>query len=430
MKINVKESTIVRPAHDTPETSLWVSNLDLLVPTDHVYTVYFYKANGSSSSFDVQVLKEALSKVLVPFYPVAGRLGRDENGRIQIECNGEGVLLVEAETTSVIDDIGDFTPGLDMLQFVPKLERSDDITSCPLLLAQLTRFGCGGGCIGVGMHHTVVDATAAYQFINSWSDTARGFPLSVPPFIDRSPLVARDPPRPTCHHVEYDPPPASNTSAPQRNHKAVAKILHITTDQLDALKTKFKRDDGTSKYTTYETLAAHTWRCMCKARELPETQPTRLYIPTDGRSRLCPPLPPGFFGNVVFTTAITSISREVESEPMESTVRRIHEALKRRDDEYLRSALDYLQLQPDLEALKRGAQTFRCPNLNVVSWMRLPVYEANFGWGRPFFVGPASVGFEGMGYLMPRPHKGEGVNFVLFLDPNQAEHFQKLFYEF
>ena len=61
------------------------------------------------------MLKEALSKTLVPFYPMAGRLGSDENGRLDIICNAEGVLLIEAETTSTIDDLGDFVPSLKLL---------------------------------------------------------------------------------------------------------------------------------------------------------------------------------------------------------------------------------------------------------------------------------------------------------------------------
>ncbi|GKU87231.1 hypothetical protein SLEP1_g1669 [Rubroshorea leprosula] len=55
--------------------------------------LFFYKPNGSVDFFQAQVLKEALSNVLVPFYPVAGRLGRDESGRIEIICNaGEPYL--------------------------------------------------------------------------------------------------------------------------------------------------------------------------------------------------------------------------------------------------------------------------------------------------------------------------------------------------
>ena len=110
MEIHVKETTIIRPAHETPKHCLKISELDLLVPSIHVPGVYFYRRpNNSSDFFEAGLLKEALSKVLVPYYPMAGRLGRAENRKfIDINCNGEGVLSMEAETTSVIDDLGDF----------------------------------------------------------------------------------------------------------------------------------------------------------------------------------------------------------------------------------------------------------------------------------------------------------------------------------
>ncbi|CAI0394601.1 unnamed protein product [Linum tenue] len=36
----------------------------------------------TSDFFDAKVLKDALSRVLVPFHPMAVRLGRDSNGRL------------------------------------------------------------------------------------------------------------------------------------------------------------------------------------------------------------------------------------------------------------------------------------------------------------------------------------------------------------
>ena len=36
------------------------------------------------------MLKEALSRALIPFYPMVGRLARDEDGQIEIDCNGGG----------------------------------------------------------------------------------------------------------------------------------------------------------------------------------------------------------------------------------------------------------------------------------------------------------------------------------------------------
>ncbi|XP_011036967.1 PREDICTED: shikimate O-hydroxycinnamoyltransferase-like [Populus euphratica] len=438
--IRIKESAIVRPAEETPKKSLRSSNLDLLVPIVHVPTIYFYKpVNDSSSFFNPQVLKEALSKALVPFYHVAGRLEKDENGRMSILCNAKGVLFVEAETRSTIDELGDFTPHIEMLQFIPDVDRSN-IFSYPLLLLQATFFKCGGVCLGVGLHHILGDGTSAIHFINSWSVIARGLSLTTPPFIDRTLLDARVPPIPAMHHVEYDPPPPLNTHHSgdptleiQSNPKPTcAKILTITSDQLRTLKNKSRKDvvDGTINYSTFEILAAHIWQCTCKARGITNDQATKLHIPTDGRSRLNPPLPAGYCGNVLFTTAILGLSGEIQSKPLVHTIAKIRGALKRMDNEYLRSAIDYLQVQADLEALKRGPRTFKSPNLNIVSWMAMPIYDADFGWGRPYFMGPAIVGFEGMAYIARCPSNDGSLMIFTCLESNHMELFKEFFYDF
>lgn len=86
---------------------------------------------------DSNVLKQALSKALVPFYPMAGRLRRDDDGRIEIDCNGEGVLFVEAETTSVIDDFGDFAPTLELRRLIPTVDYSGGIHTYSALVLQV-----------------------------------------------------------------------------------------------------------------------------------------------------------------------------------------------------------------------------------------------------------------------------------------------------
>ena len=137
MKIEVKESTMVRPAQETPGRNLWNSNVDLVVPNFHTPSVYFYRPTGSSNFFDAKVLKDALSRALVPFYPMAGRLKRDEDGRIEIECNGEGVLFVEAESDGVVDDFGDFAPTLELRRLIPAVDYSQGISSYALLVLQV-----------------------------------------------------------------------------------------------------------------------------------------------------------------------------------------------------------------------------------------------------------------------------------------------------
>jgi len=79
---------------------------------------------------------------------MAGRLKRDLDGRIKINYNGEGILLVEAIEDSTIDDFGDFVPTMELKQLIPKVNYSEDISSYPLLV---TFFKYGGVSLGVGM---------------------------------------------------------------------------------------------------------------------------------------------------------------------------------------------------------------------------------------------------------------------------------------
>ena len=142
VNITAKNSQMVRPAVPTPQRDVWTSNVDLTVMRRLASTVYYYRPNGSGSStfFSMDVLKNALSKVLVPFYPIAGRLKKDthEHGRILINCNAEGALLVEAVTDSVINDFGDFAPSEELTQLVPQVDyTSQDVSSFPLLLLQV-----------------------------------------------------------------------------------------------------------------------------------------------------------------------------------------------------------------------------------------------------------------------------------------------------
>ena len=139
IKIDIKRSTVVKPAAETPRRAIWNSSLDLVVSNMHTPSVYFYRppAIAAGKFFDAGVLKEALAKVLVEFYPLAGRLSRDATGRIEINCNAEGVLFVEAETSAAVDDFGDFAPTPELKRLIPAVDVSGGISSYPLAVFQV-----------------------------------------------------------------------------------------------------------------------------------------------------------------------------------------------------------------------------------------------------------------------------------------------------
>ncbi|KAJ0030974.1 hypothetical protein Pint_14414 [Pistacia integerrima] len=334
MEIQVKETSVVHRAQETPSHSLWISNLDILnAQFGQVPMMYFYRrppqlASDRSDFFDSSLLKEGLSKALVAFYPLAGRLGRDENGRLQIDCNGEGVLFMEAETSCAIED--DFTPSLKMKQLVPAIDYSTgDISFHPLLLLQVTYFKCGGICVGIGWHHILGDGVSAFHFIKSWAEITCGLPISIPPSIDRTILHARIPSHRTFNHTEYHPPPSMDILESQSSPRPTSMArFRLSLDQINAFKAKLKNEHG-AMYSTFVILAAHVWRCVCKARGLSANQSTKLYIPIEGRERLNPPLPLGHLGNVVFIATSIALAGDIQSKPLIYIVKIIHETLKR-----------------------------------------------------------------------------------------------------
>ncbi|XP_035846183.1 shikimate O-hydroxycinnamoyltransferase [Helianthus annuus] len=119
MKVVVRESTMVKPAEETPKVKLWNSCLDLIAPNFYTLMVYFYWPNGAPNFFDTKVMKDGLSRALVAFYPIAGRLRQGKDGRSEIDCQGQGVLFLEAESDGVIDDFAEFAPQLELLKIFP-----------------------------------------------------------------------------------------------------------------------------------------------------------------------------------------------------------------------------------------------------------------------------------------------------------------------
>jgi shikimate O-hydroxycinnamoyltransferase len=127
-EVQVVESSFIVPNEPTPREGLWLSPLDLIAANrGHTPTVYLYSYNNVATAddfFDVARLKEAMAKALVAFYPLAGRLGVDNEGRAEITCNGEGALFVVARADFTVDDIKDgFKPSPELRRlFVPRME--------------------------------------------------------------------------------------------------------------------------------------------------------------------------------------------------------------------------------------------------------------------------------------------------------------------
>lgn len=238
MAVEMVESSMVTAGEATPEHRIWLSNLDLLVARSHTPTVYVYRRTGSDSDaafFSPDVLKAALSKVLVPFYPLAGRLAQDSAGRPEISCTGEGVLFVTARSDATIDDLGDLAPSDELRRML--VPAADVAAAGILAMFQVTFFMCGGVCLGAAIHHTAADGLAALDFVNTWAAIARDVAgdgeaaaAVQRPWIDRTLLRAR-PSAVRFDHAEYSRRRGGGSKLPFDS-----AILTLSKNQLNALK--------------------------------------------------------------------------------------------------------------------------------------------------------------------------------------------------
>ncbi|XP_030509284.2 shikimate O-hydroxycinnamoyltransferase-like [Cannabis sativa] len=430
--INIDERTIVKPAKETPRDPIWLSNLDLMTTSVHITNIYLYRNNnGDAKFFDTELLKHALAKVLVPFYPLAGRLRYDNGGRLEINCNSEGVLFMVAETDSVMDDLVGCAPTVELLKLTPFIDRSVGVSSFPLLAAQITRFKCGAVSVGFSNQHRLADGTAAMYFVNAWSEVARGLHLSQHPILDRALLRARNPPQPNFDHIEYQQSPLPlSKSTQQQEPNPIVKVFKFTRDQIKILKAK-SQQNGTNNYSTFEILSTHIWRCASKARSLPSNQVTKLFTLINGRTKLDPPLQPHLFANVLYATSTVVTIGDLVTNPINYGASKIRQTLVKMDNRYLRSAIDYLELRPNLiNGPGRGADVYESPNFGIVCWIGLPMYDSDFGWGRPFYVTPVGLRLEGKAYILPPGPINNGNLFVaIALKVEHMKVFEKLLYD-
>ncbi|RDX76205.1 Spermidine hydroxycinnamoyl transferase, partial [Mucuna pruriens] len=427
MPVTFKGSYTVRPMEATCCERVALSEWDQIGTITHVPTIYFYRPTQNSLSQDSTItstLKHSLSRVLVPFYPLAGRLHWISNGRLELDCNAMGVRFIEADSSSSLEDLGDFSPSSEYHYLVPSVDYTLPIHELPLVLVQLTRFKCGGVSISITISHAVADGPSALHFTCEWARLARGEPLQTVPFLDRKVLRAGEPPLPpllTKRHVhtEFDHPPlllGQTENTEERKKKTTVAILKLSKEQVETLRETANESwhrPGRG-YTRYESVTGHVWRSACKARGHAHEQPTALGVCVDSRSRMQPPLPKGYFGNATLDVVASSLAGDLISKPLGYASSRIREAIERVNDEYVRSGIEFLKKQEDLSRFQDlyaiGSEKgpfYGNPNLGVVSWLTLPIYGVDFGWGKEVYMGPGTHDFDGDSLLLPGPD-GDG----------------------
>uniref|UniRef100_A0A0E0EJ31 Uncharacterized protein n=1 Tax=Oryza meridionalis TaxID=40149 RepID=A0A0E0EJ31_9ORYZ len=305
----------------------------------------------------------------------------------------------------------------------------------------VTFLRCGGLALGSAVHHSAVDGHSMFHFLQAWSYLCRegdaAFEVVVDlPCHNRALLQPRSPPVVHPDALAMFSPKTNLRERPP-GRPVSTKIFAISDDEVAALKTMC---GGASTFTAVSALV---WRCACAVRRLPPDAWSKLSFPVNIRRRVPPPIPDRYFGNAIVTafaaTAVRNIVASGSSATKTTTalarVAALISGVMRRlanDEELLRSAIDY----HEMAAVASPSQTRRRrpdrgslpeTELRIISWLHLPLYDVDFGWGFPRMMSRAESVRGGFVHVMSgRPADGGGVRVLACLEAENMDEFERL----
>jgi shikimate O-hydroxycinnamoyltransferase len=387
MKVNVEVicNETIKPSSPTPHylRHYKLSFLDQISPPVFMPLVLFYPKEDCTNLTNLEQsirIKKSLSEALTRFYPLAGRV----KDNLYIDCNDEGVYYVEAKANCQLHEFLDDPIPAELNKFLPLA--LDDVNDL-LAIVQVTLFSCGGIAISLGMSHKVADGLSCFMFLKTWAAIARGHTNMPSPLFDSATLF---------------PPKALTGFEPRTGivkDNIVTKRFVFDASAIAALRAKYT-DNTSIEYqrlpTRVEALSAFIWSRFMATTQ-PKSDPNKIYTVLHAinlRTRLDPPLPENNFGN---------ISRIAISVPSIDTNNECYDIVNQVRDSIREVNVDYVKkLQESdghLNFMKERAASIKkgeVVSFSFTSLCRFPIYEADFGWGKPVWVGSASLTFKNL----------------------------------
>lgn len=428
LKFTVTRRTpeLVRPAEPTPHEFKPLSDVDDQEGLRfHIPVIQFYHRSPAMAGRDpVAVIRQALCRALVFYYPFAGRLREAAARKLLVECNGEGVLFIEADADVTLRQFGDALqppfPCLEELLY--DVPGSAGVVDCPLLLIQVTRLKCGGFIMAIRLNHTMSDAAGLVQFMTAVAEMATGADSpSVPPVWERDLLNARAPPRVTCVHREYDEvPDTKGTLIPLDD--MLHRSFFFGDTEISAL--RHRLPSYLRGCTTFDLLTACLWRCRTAAISPDPDEEVRILCIVNARRRFNPPLPRGYYGNAFAFPVAISAAADLTGSPLHYAVDLVRKAKADVTKEYMQSLADLMVI--------RGRPHFAVVRSYLVSDVTQAGFgDVDFGWGKAVYGGPAKGGVGAIPgvasfYIPFRNTKGEnGIVVPVCLPANAMDVFVK-----
>ncbi|CAK9135732.1 unnamed protein product [Ilex paraguariensis] len=407
----------------------------------------------------ISLLQCGLSQTLSLFPPLAGRLKTDSSGYVYITCNDAGVDFIHASAIHI--HVHDILSPTDIPNCVKEFFAFDRTVSYdghfkPILAVQVTELA-DGVFIGCALNHAVTDGTSFWNFFNTFAEvcgTGARKILRVPDFRRESMLISSA----VLRVPEGGPKVTFIVDAPLRERifsfskESILKLKSKTNDQklicsrnraIDRVELMGKQSndplkvvDGkitplkwlrntvlnteneyanpTVEISSFQSLCALLWRAVTRARKLPSSKMTTFRMAVNCRHRLKPKLDPYYFGNAIQSIPTYASAGDVLSRDLRCTAEQLNMNVKAHDNAIVRRCIDDWEQDPRCFPLGN----FDGAMITMGSSSRFPMYDNDFGWGRPVSVRSGRANkFDGKISAFPGKEGGGTVDLEVVLAP-------------
>ncbi|CAN0909652.1 BAHD acyltransferase DCR [Linum grandiflorum] len=334
------------------------------------------------------LLKSSLSHTLTLFPPLAGRLSTDPTTAVQVTELADGVFVGCSVNHSVTDGtsfwnffntFAQVSRGVKWISSLPDFTRDD---TCPLMTSAVLRLPQGGPRV-------TFDETAPLS--------ERIFRFSREAVLKLKATVN-----------------GNNNNSKWAGVVDSAELMGKQSN--DSI--YYQKKMGQKEISSFQSLCALVWRAVTKARNLSASKTTTFRMAVNCRHRVNPKMDALYFGNAIQSIPTYASAGDVTSRELRWLAERLNENVSAYNDATVRRVVSEWEENPRCFPLGNldGA------SMTMGSSPRFPMYDNDFGWGRPLAVRSGKANkFDGKMSAFPGREGGGTVDLEVVLSPETMD---------
>ncbi|KAL3515510.1 hypothetical protein ACH5RR_022412 [Cinchona calisaya] len=445
MEIELLSRKLIKPSNPTPNhlRKVGLSLFDQLAPPMYYNVIFYYSGGPDDSTAKKKAercaqLEKSLSDALSFFYLLAGRFVQDD---ISVDCGNQGVEFVEAKVNGKLADFIKEGPRIELLDKLLLWDSpppAKSVTS-PLVGIQINTFDCGGIVVGINISHIIADAASMSAFIKAWATASRDGINSTGVLYSSSnsnfhqEIASLFPARISSRSDLPIPPVPKPTNLTDNKDKIVTKRFVLDQTVTKSIKESVTKAKNGSiqeiKASKVVVALALLWKAFMglSAAKHGYLRDSVLVIAMNLRGKLSSlRISEKSFGNFCIPVIVPFCANNDEKElqdlmillgnAIRDTSAKVFEA--RNGEDVATILIESRRELTEKRDLTDGLDVYLCS-----SWCWFHLYEADFGWGKPFWVSVSTQ--PGQGVWLMDTKNGDGIEVWVSLKEKDMVQFKR-----